>query len=103
MLLHLAAVQVKKVFLLVRPKRDLSARDRVQKLLCGPLFHRLHDKALAGSVNPFAKVCVVEGDIEHPELGMSAADRQQLLAEVDVIIHSAANLTLDAHIQQAIR
>ena len=88
---------------MVRSKRGLSAQDRVKKVLCSPLFHELHTQAAAGERNPFSKVRVVEGDLEMPNLGLSSADRELLAAEVDVIIHSAASLNLDAHIQQALR
>lgn len=96
-------LQVQKVYLLVRGKRNLSANERVQKLLCGPLFHKLHAEAAAGGRNPFSKVHGVEGDMEMLGLGLSAADKQLLLSEVDIVVHSAASLTLDAHIQDALR
>jgi hypothetical protein len=37
--------QVEKVFLLVRSKRHLSAEQRVERMLCSPLFNMLHDDA----------------------------------------------------------
>jgi hypothetical protein len=95
--------QVKKVYLLVRGKRNLSAHERVQKLLCGPLFHKLHAEAAAGGRSPFSKVHGVEGDMELPGLGLSSVAKQLLLSEVDVVMHAAASLTLDAHIQDALR
>lgn len=91
------------MYLLVRAKKTLTAAQRVQKLLCGPLFHKLHAEAAGGGRNPFSRVHAVEGDMELPGLGLSAADKQQLLCEVDVVVHSAASLTLDAHIQDALR
>ncbi len=96
-------MQVKSVYLLVRSKKGLSAQQRVHKLLSGPLFHQLHKQAAAGGLNVFSKVRVVEGDMDLPGLGLSDAYREELMAEVQVIIHSAANLTLDAHIQDALR
>lgn len=96
-------LQVKSVYLLVRGKKNVTAQQRVQKVLCGPLFHKLHAEADAGGRNPFNKVQGVEGDMELPGLGLSSADRQMLVSEVDVIIHSAASLALDAHIQDALR
>jgi hypothetical protein len=35
--------QVEKVYLLVRSKRHLSAEQRVERMLCSPLFNMLHD------------------------------------------------------------
>lgn len=100
---------MKTVYLLVRPKKGYSAHQRVAKLLSGPLFSDLHQPLLSsGGVggpnpNPFSKLKVVAGDMELPDLGLSAADREQLMAEVEVVVHSAASLTLDAHIQDALR
>jgi fatty acyl-CoA reductase len=99
----LSLLQVKTVFLLVRGKKNVTAQQRVQKVLCGPLFHRLHTEADAGGRIPFSKVQGVEGDMELPDLGLSSEDRKMLVSSVDVIIHSAASLTLDAHIQDALK
>lgn len=87
----------------MRPKRSLSAHDRMNKVLCGPLFHELHKQAASGGPNVFSKVHVVEGDLEQPGIGLSAADRQMLVSDVDIIMHSAASLNLDAHIQHVLR
>jgi fatty acyl-CoA reductase len=96
-------LQVKAVYLLVRRKKGMTAQQRVQKFLCGPLFTELHQQAASGGPNVFNKIRVLEGDIELPELGLSAADKEEVLSQVDVVIHSAAVLTLDAHIQDALR
>lgn len=96
-------LQVRKVYLLVRGKKHLTAHERVQKLLCGPLFHKLHAEAAEGGRNPFSRVHAVAGDLELPGLGLSPADREQLVCDVDVVIHAAASLTLDARIQDALR
>jgi fatty acyl-CoA reductase len=96
-------LQVESVYLLVRSKKGLTAQQRVHKLLCGPLFHQLHKQVAAGRPNVFSKVRVVEGDMDLPGLGLSDTHRELLLTEATVVIHSAASLTLDAHIQDALR
>lgn len=101
--LSLSRQQVKRVYLLVRGKRDQSAQERVQKVLCGALFNELHSQVAQGGDNVFAKIRVVPGDLELPGLGLSESDRQLLQSEVEVVIHSAASLTLDAHIQRALK
>lgn len=48
-------LQVKRVYVLVRGKKGLTAQQRVQKLLCGPLFHELHKQVsmcTRGARNP---------------------------------------------------
>lgn len=99
--------QVKAVLLLARRRGSRTAQERVRKMLCGPLFHVLHEQACAAgdssSSNPFSKVRVVEGDLDLPGLGLSPADRQLVLAETDMVLHSAADLSLEAHIQRTLR
>jgi fatty acyl-CoA reductase len=94
--------QVKTVYLLVRGKRSVSAAERVEKLLCGALFHQLHEEADAGR-NAFAKIRVIEGDLSEDGMGLQESDKHILIDEVDMVIHCAANLTLEAAIQNALR
>lgn len=95
--------QVDTVYLLVRGKRHATPAQRVQKLLCDPLFHVLHKQTAAGGPNVFNKVRAVAGDLCAPGLGLSAADAQELKESVDFVIHCAANVTLDADVQATFR
>jgi hypothetical protein len=63
----------------------------------------VESQAASRGPNVFSKVQVVAGDITQPGLGLSDEDRLELLSNVEVVIHSAAVLTLDAHIQDALR
>eukprot|EP00775_Hariotina_reticulata_P007405 gene7405-7614_t len=99
----LRCTNVKKVYLLVRSKRDKSAPKRVEQLLCSSLFNMLHDDALTGRRNVFGKVEAVEGDLSHPELGLSATDMQMLHEEVSMVVHCAANIELDAQIHWTLK
>lgn len=115
MLFHCCCTQVSRVYLLVRAKKTQTATQRVEKLLCDPLFHQLHEQVgqqqegvdgaplKVASANVFQKVHIVEGDLCRPDLGLSAADKAALLAEVNHVIHSAANIELDADIQWTIQ
>ena len=96
-------MQVEKVYLLVRGKKHLTAAQRVEKTLCLPLFHMLHEEACKGRRNAFAKVQAVEGDLTLPGLGLSAADAESITREVNVIIHCAADIELDAQVQKTLR
>lgn len=92
------------MLLLVRGRGKLTARQRVAKLLSGPLFHLLHEQTIDDAAsNVFSKVCVLEGDLEAPGLGLSEGDRQLVLAETDILIHCAADLALEPHIQRTLR
>lgn len=96
-------MQVEKVYLLVRGKKTQTAQQRVEKMLCGGLFWMLHKQVAAGADSPFQKVVAVEGDLCNPGLGLSQADRQQLLGGVDHVIHCAASIELDADIHYTLR
>lgn len=95
--------QVQRVYLLVRGKRTMTAAQRVEKMLCGPLFHMVHKQVANGGSNPFMKVQAVEGDLCLPGLGLSEADQQLLLRDVEQVIHCAANIELDADIQKSLK
>eukprot|EP00878_Enallax_costatus_P008921 GHUV01009327.1.p1 GENE.GHUV01009327.1~~GHUV01009327.1.p1 ORF type:complete len:152 (+),score=32.95 GHUV01009327.1:212-667(+) len=95
--------QVEKVYLLVRGKKHLTAAQRVENMLCLPLFHLLHDDARSGKRNVFTKVQAVEGDLALPGLGLSAEDAAAVRNEVTVIIHCAADIELDAPIQKTLK
>lgn len=91
------------MYLLVRGKKSLSATQRVEKLLCGPLFHTLHQQVADGRSSPFQLVKAIEGDLCLPGLGLSELDRQLLLSTTTHVIHCAANIELDAEIQWSLR
>eukprot|EP00878_Enallax_costatus_P001418 GHUV01001568.1.p1 GENE.GHUV01001568.1~~GHUV01001568.1.p1 ORF type:complete len:569 (+),score=137.92 GHUV01001568.1:356-2062(+) len=99
----LRLTEVEKVYLLVRGKKHLTAAQRVENMLCLPLFHLLHDDARSGKRNVFTKVQAVEGDLALPGLGLSAEDAAAVRNEVTVIIHCAADIELDAPIQKTLK
>lgn len=87
----------------MRGKKTFTASQRVEKMLCGALFHMLHKRVANGAPSPFRKVVAVEGDLCLPGLGLGESDKQQLLAEVEHVIHCAANIELDADIQKSLK
>lgn len=104
-------MQTKTVYLLVRGKKTLTAQQRVERLLCDPLFNQLHtqvaeagssDSSSSGS-NPFRKVVAVQGDLCLHDLGLSQDDKQLLLQRVTHVIHCAASIELDACIKYTLR
>jgi thioester reductase-like protein len=96
-------LQVKGIYLLVRGKKQHAASKRVDTLLCGPLFHLLHKDAAAGKRNVFSKVQVIEGDLTKLNLGLSDEDMLKLQQEVGIILHSGANIELDADVQMTLK
>lgn len=72
-------------------------------MLCLPLFHVLHDEASTGRRNAFEKVQAVEGDLTLPGLGLSAVNAERVRREVNIIIHCAADIELDAPVHKTLK
>ncbi|MFC7624874.1 HAD-IB family hydrolase [Microlunatus sp. GCM10028923] len=81
-----------KAAVLVRRKRSASGRDRILTLLKKKIFSDLRDAAGGAEELLDARMIVVEGDLPNvPELP----------AGVDVVIHSAGDVSFDPPIDQA--
>jgi hypothetical protein len=90
----LRTTDVGRVFVLLRGKKNQAVSERADKLLQGPMFHLVRDKPAL-----LSKVTAVAGDLGQPGLGLSPADLRKLADGVDVLIHSAADIRLEAPIQ----
>lgn len=60
-----------------------------------PTPFQLFTETLRRRVEAKQKVRVIEGDVLLPDLGISQSDRELLIREVNVIIHSAASVRFD--------
>lgn len=79
---------IKKIYLLIRPKRGLTTVERLEAFKDHQAFERLR------SSNPtiLEKLKIVDGDISTEGLGISDEDRKELAENVNVIFHSAATV-----------
>ena len=95
---------LKRMYLLVRPKRGEGARERFKKdVLSSPAFSRLREELGSSFEERVAeKVRVLEGDVHTDFLGLSAEDLAELSREVDVVVHSAASVVFDAPLDAAV-
>lgn len=84
--------EVGKIYLLMREKRGKTVEQRLEDLTKNEVFEVLLKEQ---SKDIFKKLIPVQGDVGLENLGISPADRQTLVNNVNVIIHSAA--TLDFH------
>jgi len=87
-----------KLYVLIRPKRDVIPQLRLDKMFEGPLFKRLKE------VNPscFKKVVAITGDITLPRLGMSNEDIATIIEKVSVIFHAAATIRFDEELRKSL-
>eukprot|EP00775_Hariotina_reticulata_P012149 gene12149-12287_t len=93
----LRTTNVSKIYLLLRPRKGQPIDSRLQALLQGPLFHHVRENVAITS-----KVCAVGGDISQAGLGLAVEDRAMLLSSLDFIIHCAADIRLEADIQETL-
>ncbi|CAH1164707.1 unnamed protein product [Phaedon cochleariae] len=93
-----ACPKVSKIYLLIRPKKGQEARERLQQLLCSPLFDPLRRDRPAD----LRKVEAIEGDITQPQLAIGATDRQLLQRTVNVVFHSAATVKFDEKLKLSV-
>ncbi|XP_063924888.1 putative fatty acyl-CoA reductase CG5065 [Zophobas morio] len=94
-----SCTQLKKLYVLMRPKKGRTATERLHQIFDGPLYDLLkkqHGKDI------FDKVEVIIGDIEAQDLGFSAEDRKKLTEEVEIIYHSAATVQFDEDFRKSI-
>ncbi|XP_075147044.1 fatty acyl-CoA reductase 1 [Haematobia irritans] len=82
---------VKGLYLLIRPKRDLTPEDRKDQYLKCVIFQRI----LECQPDTPKKIHVIAGDVLEDNLGISVRDRDCLVRNVDVIFHCAANVRFD--------
>ncbi|XP_034839173.1 putative fatty acyl-CoA reductase CG5065 isoform X2 [Maniola hyperantus] len=83
---------VRRVYVLVRPKRGKSVSQRLDDMRREPLFDRLRKE------NPSAleKISPLQGDVLSDNLGLSDRELERLSDEVSVVFHLAATLRLEA-------
>ncbi|XP_038219939.1 putative fatty acyl-CoA reductase CG5065 [Zerene cesonia] len=89
---------IKVIYLLLRPKKGLGVKSRLQEYINGKVFDKLREV----SPEAFDKLRPVAGDIESEGLGISPQDRNELLAECQIVFHVAASVRFDTFIRDAV-
>ncbi|XP_022169980.1 fatty acyl-CoA reductase wat-like [Myzus persicae] len=82
---------VSKLYLLVRPKKNKDPQTRMREMFSATLFTRLWDE----QPDFIDKVFLIAGDCAEPNLGLSAADEEFMVANMDIVIHCAATINLN--------
>ena len=89
----LTTCNVRKIYFLLRAKKGVSFEERSKNFRKDPLFKFRVDAAKLDLLTPIA------GDISSEDLGISAEDRDTLVSDVDVVIHSAATVKFDEELR----
>lgn len=95
------------LYLLIQPRGDQSAEQRLDALLKSPVFDRLRAR-YAGVEGGFArlaasKVSAVPGNVAEEGLGVSPEDARALSERITVLINSAATTTFDEQFDVALK
>lgn len=77
------------LYLLMRAKKGKTVQERLQELQQNSVFDRFKELELESR---FSKIVAIEGDVGLEHLGISPADREKLIENVNVVFHSAATL-----------
>ncbi|XP_066246160.1 fatty acyl-CoA reductase wat-like [Euwallacea similis] len=94
----LRSTNVEKIYVLIRPKKELSAQERIDQMFSSKLFEKLRELK-PESVN---KIVPIIGDCLHPGLGISTEDRNLLIETVQIVFHAAATIRFDDFLKSAI-
>ncbi|XP_050438445.1 fatty acyl-CoA reductase 1 [Adelges cooleyi] len=90
---------IKRIYLLLRPKKGKDPKQRVEALFSSVLFDHL--KELRGT-DFIKKVFPISGDVSEPNLGISDEDRKILAEEVNIVFHAAATIRFDESLRKAV-
>lgn len=90
---------VGRVYLLMRPKKGKEIQERLEDITKNSVFSVLLEQT---SADIFKKLVAVAGDVGEDNLGLSPADRQVLVNNVNVVIHSAATLDFQAALKPTV-
>ncbi|XP_049883844.1 putative fatty acyl-CoA reductase CG5065 [Pectinophora gossypiella] len=90
--------QLKSIYVLMRAKKGQGTRERLEDFVSSKVFENLQNE----SPKVFNKLKVVPGDILVEELGVSAADREELQRECQIVFHCAACVRFDMPLRDAV-
>nr|CAB3244724.1 fatty acyl-CoA reductase 1 [Phallusia mammillata] len=86
---------VKKIYLLIRRKKDLSSEDRLKKLTDLIVFDKLREE----QPNFLSKLEAIPCDLEQPGFDICDDDMNKILDTVQIFIHCAATLRFNEHLR----
>nr|XP_026483592.1 fatty acyl-CoA reductase wat-like [Vanessa tameamea] len=83
------STNLKKIYMLVRPKKGKSVEDRIKHILENPVFEVVREEKPSFE----DKIVGIEGDICEINLGIDDKSWDRLADEVTVIMHAAATIS----------
>ncbi|XP_058460423.1 fatty acyl-CoA reductase wat-like isoform X2 [Malaya genurostris] len=96
----LRCFEVKRIYLLLREKKNVKSEERLKELLQEPIFHVMkNNNPTPPSV--FAKVIAIDTNFQQDRI-ISDGDRKLLLSEVTVVFNVMASVKFNEHIESAL-
>ncbi|XP_078578216.1 fatty acyl-CoA reductase 1-like [Branchiostoma floridae x Branchiostoma japonicum] len=83
--------EVEGIYLLIRPRGDQTAQERLNKIVECKLF----DKVRHEHPTFHRKLHAIPGDMCEPALGISQSDEDMLVSKIHILFHSAATVRFD--------
>ncbi|XP_013175716.1 PREDICTED: fatty acyl-CoA reductase 1-like [Papilio xuthus] len=90
--------EIKKMYVMVRPKKESMPCQRIVKIFEDPVFDGLKKM----QPNFVDKIEAIEGDIAETRLGINDNNWNRLIEEVNVIFHMAAVVRFDAPLKSTV-
>ncbi|KAJ0182885.1 hypothetical protein K1T71_000861 [Dendrolimus kikuchii] len=90
--------ELKKLYLLARPKKNKDIAKRLQEQFDDVLYEKLRKER----PDFIKKISIVEGDVGQLNLGMNEQDRIKVINEVEIIFHGAATVRFDEPLKTAV-
>uniref|UniRef100_A0ABK9MQN7 Fatty acyl-CoA reductase n=1 Tax=Glossina morsitans morsitans TaxID=37546 RepID=A0ABK9MQN7_GLOMM len=91
---------LKKIYLLIRPKRGKHPDERIKEMFNNVLFDMV--KKQKGEDVILSKVAAIAGDVTELGLGIQPNDLETLRNEVTIIYHCAATVRFDEPLRKAV-
>ncbi|XP_020290521.1 fatty acyl-CoA reductase 1-like [Pseudomyrmex gracilis] len=89
---------IKEIFLLIRPQKNLTINDKLKKMLNNKIFDTLRSERPSN----LDKLIPISGDVTAKDLGLLPNDRQLLIEKVSIIFHIAAIVRFDESLKNII-
>ncbi|XP_054090510.1 fatty acyl-CoA reductase 1 [Zeugodacus cucurbitae] len=92
--------QLKKIYLLIRPKKGKNPQERIKDIFSNVLFDMV--KQQRGESEILSLVEAIEGDVLLPGLGISEENLKKLREEASIVYHCAATIRFDEPLRKAV-
>ncbi|XP_053677824.1 fatty acyl-CoA reductase wat-like [Anopheles nili] len=97
----LRCLDARKIYVLIRRKRDYSAQMRLEQILKSMLFDRVRTETKAAK-GLFDRIEAVEVNFERNDLGLEPALRDRLRHEVEIAFNLLASVNFNEALDQAL-